>query len=334
MKDKSISIIKTYMMIAVVLYHSMMFYTGTSWFTYIEPKGHFKIIELLAFFLNSFHVATFVAASGYLFFYKNYNSDKKKIIKKKIDRLILPFIFTTICWVLPFEMIFFKPNIKNIFLKFFLATSPRQLWFLLMLFWNFVVFAYVIKKIKFNKKTLLIMYFISSILGVAISKLTLDIFQIGNAIQYLLYFYFGGFLYHKKNYIEINKKIFMIVIIPIILLYPSYLLNISNSLFAKIIYHLIMPCIKCCEILIIFIIARKIAQFKINNTKINEILENNSFGIYLFHQQIIYVIITIINNKLNVITQITISLIISILLSIVICNILRKNKISKKMFGL
>ncbi len=332
MKDKSISIIKTYMMLAVVLYHSMMFYSGT-WFTYIEPKVQPQIIFLLTFFLNSFHVSTFTAASGYLFFYKKKNNSKE-IIKKKIDRLILPYIFTTLFWAIPFEIIFFKSNMKTIILKFLFAISPRQLWFLLMLFWNFVIFAYLFKKIQFNKKNFLILYFISSVFGVIISKFSLDIFQIGKAIQYIIYFYFGGLLYYYKDIIEKNKKLILLAFILIIGLYPCYLLNINTDFWSKILYHLIMPSIKCCEILIIFIIFRKLTTFKINNSKIYKILENNSFGIYLFHQQIIYIIIAILNNKLNVFMQITICLVFSIIISIIMCKILEKNKISKKIFGL
>ena len=51
--------IKTAMMLAVVLYHSCMFFTGT-WFDKAQPVYKANYIEYFAKYLNTFHVRTFV----------------------------------------------------------------------------------------------------------------------------------------------------------------------------------------------------------------------------------------------------------------------------------
>lgn len=73
---------------------------------------------------------------------------------------------------------------------------------------------------------------------------------------------------------------------------------------------------------------------KICSNKIYKMFENNSFGIYLFHQQIIYFIILIFNYILNPIITIVLSFILSITISNFMVLILQKNKFTKFIFGL
>ena len=73
--------------------------------------------------------------------------------------------------------------------------------------------------------------------------------------------------------------------------------------------------------------------FKFDN-RIYNLLSENSFGIYLFHQQIIYVTITIFNGLVHPIVQCILSFFISIIISLGITLILKKNKITKSLFGL
>lgn len=62
-------------------------------------------------------------------------------------------------------------------------------------------------------------------------------------------------------------------------------------------------------------------------------LRQNSFGIYLFHQQLIYPCIMILNGKAHPVVQVIISLVIAICTAGAIFEILRKFKVTKIMFG-
>ena len=64
--------------------------------------------------------------------------------------------------------------------------------------------------------------------------------------------------------------------------------------------------------------------------KINEY----SFGIYLFHQQIIYILTFYMFGRLNVALEIFLTFAISIILAYIIQKILKKNKITKFIFGI
>lgn len=98
--------IKTAMMLAVVLYHSCMFFTGT-WFDNAQPIYKAGYFGLFAKYLNTFHVQIFVMAAGFLFYAlrkeKNkYRNNLKSDALKRAKRLLLPYICTIAFWVLPF----------------------------------------------------------------------------------------------------------------------------------------------------------------------------------------------------------------------------------------
>jgi len=64
---ETIDNVKVLMMLAVVLYHSCMFFTG-SWFDGATPVYEASYLSIFDRWLNTFHVQTFAMASGFLFY--------------------------------------------------------------------------------------------------------------------------------------------------------------------------------------------------------------------------------------------------------------------------
>ena len=90
------------------------------------------------------------------------------------------------------------------------------------------------------------------------------------------------------------------------------------------------------EVIFIYIICKYFVnnkKIKLNN-RIYKLLENNSFGIYLFHQQIIYFCILLLNGVVHPIIQASISFIVSLIIALCITLLLKKNKTTKFIFGL
>ena len=73
---------------------------------------------------------------------------------------------------------------------------------------------------------------------------------------------------------------------------------------------------------------------KISRTKLWELLIENSFGIYLFHQQIIYLTIILLNGRVIPIVQVFLSFSIAIVVTSFMVIILRKFKITRLLFSL
>lgn len=142
--------IKTAMMLAVVLYHSCMFFTGT-WFDKAYPVYNADYLVLFAKYLSTFHVQTFVMAAGFLFYVlrkeKNkYRNNLKNDALKRAKRLLLPYVCTIVFWTLPFYIVYSGFDITKIIYKYIFGCAPSQLWFLPMLLWLFIVYYIVFEK--------------------------------------------------------------------------------------------------------------------------------------------------------------------------------------------
>ena len=331
----NISLIKVVMMIMVVLYHSCAFFTN-DWFSVVKPVYDCNIAKSFAKILSTFLTQTFTMASGYLFFYllieKNKYKDIKKNIINKFYRLIYPYIFTSIFWAIPISLFFYDYSFNDIVYKYVLIVSPSQLWFLVMLFFVFLFFFIFKDKIGISIKNLIIIYFICSMISLFISKMNIEYFQLPIVIQYILYFYFGGFIYKYKEKINIKKIPLLFVMLLLIVLF----MVIINRYIKNVDYYqyMLMQLLSLIEILLIYILLTFISNFIKFENKIYKIFEKNSFGIYLFHQQIIYFLIIFLNGKVNPFFQVIISFFISLLLSLIISCLLSKNKYTKKAFGL
>ena len=137
---ETIDNVKVLMMLAVVLYHSCMFFTG-SWFDGATPVYEASYLSIFAWWLNTFHVQTFAMASGFLLRtergkYTNFGKD----VLKRGKRLLLPYFCVMLTWVIPFYVRYSGFNLSKIVYKYVLGCAPSQLWFLPMLFLLFIIF--------------------------------------------------------------------------------------------------------------------------------------------------------------------------------------------------
>lgn len=334
-KLNNISFIKTITMLVVVLYHSMLFYTG-NWFTVIKPVKVLNYIDYITTFINTYTMPIFVFCSGYLFFYQKKKNNKYNNLlidmKKRFNRLVIPYIFTSLLWIIPIGIILFKYTINDIIKKFVLGMSPSQLWFLLMLFIVFIINYFLANKLKFTKKEFALIIFITFILNY-LSKYIPNYYQICTSFSFLIYFYFGGFIYSNSLNIKCSKTTKKILILLSLISYIS-LDIIPNEGYIHYLIIIYKQFVVLLGVITIYINISSCNIEKICSNKIYKMLENNSFGIYLFHQQIIYFIILIFNNILNSVITIVLSFILSITISNLMVLILRKNKFTKFIFGL
>ena len=335
-KINNISFIKTIMMLIIVLYHSMLFF-GDQWFEYETPIYNANYLYNIALWLSTFHVQTFAMSSGFLFYYLRIEKDKynnpKNDILKRAKRLLIPYFFTSLLWAIPITTYYFNYSFKDIIINFLFMKNPNQLWFLIMLFLTFVFFEFFGNKIKISFKNLIIIYVLSTGIGLVMGHIGVNYFQLALSIQYILYFYLGGFIYKYKDKITLKQTILMIIgaaILYVITLFVNSL-NIKVMNYAM---YLIKPLISIFEVTSIYYVCAKIVDNKTINNKIYKIFEDNSFGIYLFHQQIIYFTIVFLNGFVHPIIQVLISFIVALSISLLMSILLKKNKVTKLMFGL
>jgi len=335
-KLEYISALKNCTMILVVLYHCLLVFTN-NWFTPVNKEVQINWCSKLAEIINLFIMPVFIFCSGYLFYYLRYKKGKyrtpSKDIKKRFNRLIVPYIFTSILWVIPISYIFYKWDIIKIIDKFVLGRQPSQLWFLLALFWIYIFFYYMSDRLKTNNITLCIMILGTVALNYFLNKIQFNFWQINLAVQYSLYFYFGGYvLKNERKFKTEMKSIIYIIIFILSLTCLGYIISKHNNEIAKIANIYLKVLIQMSIVYMLYIIFKVKKESKILNyiNKINEY----SFGIYLFHQQIIYILTFYMFGRLNVALEIFLTFAISIILAYIIQKILKKNKITKFIFGI
>ena len=192
--------IKMALMLLVVLCHSVSFWSG-GWFQVYQPSMILKSMKIVSGWTGSIHVYGFVFVSGYLFFYLRSSLGKyahfSAFVVNKLKRLIIPYCFVCVVWVIPITTIFYKLPVKDIIINYILGISPAQLWFLLVLFWCYLNFWFIVKYIK-TDRIIIIVSLVLYVVGAIERKVFYDFFQFFRGLQFVSIFA-SGYLIRKYN---------------------------------------------------------------------------------------------------------------------------------------
>lgn len=330
----TITNVKTIMMILVVFYHSCLFFSG-DWFTAITPVYEAPYIVCLAKWLNTFHVPAFVAASGYLFYYLRYDCNRYRNFQtdviKRSKKLLLPTICCIVFWVYPVHVFFYGFDIKIFVEKFLFMIAPNQLWFMPMLFCIFVIFHKTSDFIKPSIRNLIVITLFSVIMWRFLGRIPYsNIFQIRTSLLYIPFFFLGSVLKERKDIVR-TSSIFSLFFVCIGIYFMSQFMHQGNFL-SRIVCHFMYVSISLIEVSIVYIIIAIVGNnFAIANIMglknfVCRQLARNSFGIYLFHQQVIYFIDYYINGSIKPMWHVIITFVLAIIISNLIVEILRCNR--------
>lgn len=328
--------VKALLMLLVVAYHCMAFWTGT-WFTN-NPMFESNIISSLSWWLNSFHIYGFALISGYLFYslkcekgkYSNFIS----FVANKAKRLFVPYVFVSLIWVIPFTMYYFQIEAVEILKSYALGILPSQLWFLLMLFFVFMIFyplnSFLEKHNVGGVLTVLVIYGI----GLVGSKVLPNVFQILTACQYLIFFWLGFKIrqYGSDTLMKIPSLIWIAVDVLLFILvqylsgFDATIIKLLNLGFTFLL-HIVGA-------LMAFVVLQKLAN-RVNwkESKVFSLLSKNSMPVYLFHQQVIYVFISLLNGMINPYLHAGINFIGAMAISLLISTLLMKFKWTRFLIG-
>lgn len=290
---RRITSLKTIMMFLVVFYHVLLALQRNGY-----GKGEnssyslFQGLPYIVMWLNSFHIQTFTFVSGYLFYMiryekKGYREISKDIVKRWM-RLMFPFYAVSLLWAIPAEVFEQGFSWSLIIKNFLLAISPAQLWFLPMLFWIYLVFylfSDVIEKIPVS--VILGLYAIVYLGKIFLNRyIPMNILQISVSIEYLLYYYLG-FLFRKSKIKKYNRvKDFTMLLIAVVLeiIYLWLWIQVKN----RTLIDVIQPVVCGFQVIAVVTLGRLFKVERLSGFQIYQKISKNSMGIYLFHQQILY----------------------------------------------
>lgn len=233
-------------------------------------------------------------------------------VKNKAKRLIVPYFFVGLFFLVPSICLFQVQNSNEIFKTIWLlllGQDCRHLWYLLALFEIFVVHYIFTKYFKIGYVSLLI----GSIIVSTFYSYYFDgnLFSINMAVRYYPYFIIGALIAQRKTL----RSLFMYVLSAILI---ALIIKINHYMQIDILLSIILPIP-----IIAFFIA--VARFVMNKYKFDKVwfkvILEYSFSIYLFHIPVIYIfdkVVPFIDLPISIIITIIVAIFISILIAAII----------------
>ena len=175
----------------------------------------------------------------------------------------------------------------------------------------------------------------ADVVGNALSAIDFNYFQSATTIKYILYFYLGGYIYKFGKNVSWKQTIIMIIGAAILYVAVVVLGDSSNTMI-KYSTRFIEPVVSILEVSAIYFLCSKFVLRcdRMLKNKFYRLLEKNSFGIYLFHQQIIYFTIIWLNGLVHPVVQALLSFVIALFTSLLMSWLLKKWRVTRFMFGL
>ena len=350
---KEYDVLRVVVTILVIVGHSIVIrsinsYGGCDYtFSYDTATSLMNIFLLLHGLIYTFHMPLFMALSGALFYKSMCNGKYTSLIllmKDKFKRLIIPFFIVSIGYVGPLKYLsgYFSEStnvLKDFLVGQILVQGNTHLWFLEALFFIFIIIYVLERNIKVN-----IMIKLIFLLFIMEFSSIIDINAIKYPLQYAFWFYLGYRFEPIREKINSYLKFTHIVVFAcaFLLLFSlnSYTYGLNNILL-KILSHIFKVVIIILGCAMTYCFSFNLSKSKIINNKIFQVINKNSFEIYLYSDTLNYVILSIMFNifgnyiftsavgyTMLFITRFMISTCIAIIISV----ILRKLKIKNSFF--
>lgn len=323
-KTELYDVIKTITSILVVIGHIAIMYTASG---AIETGRDSLFLEGVSNYIYAFHMPLFILLSGCVYGYCIENGkyqNKIEFIQKKMKKLVVPYLVFGVCYVSPVVVLLKLTELNFIeYVKeaIVLSFNPRHLWYLLVLFWIFLLYILMSPLLCKSIKELTIAGIISIFIFVFWEKFPMHI-QIRTACIYQMFFFCGILVnrYYEKLQRFIKKSTFMIIVWPLVL---SGIFIYNPNGVTSYMYKFV-------GIIMMFYLGWYLLEKKPNVIKNSwyKKIQTNSFGIYLLHPMIVYVLFFV--SRESQVNPLLLSIGIFILvmvLSLIISELLKKSSL-------
>lgn len=318
MKNQRICNLRAIAILMVVLGHSIILYSP-SW-TYYEPDIACPLWVTIIEIIDVVQMPLYFSISGYVFYYsQDKNIDFMHFIQKKAKRLLIPFMVFALCWMVPIELLvnyvgYQGQSIVSILIKKVIWGSDNgHLWFIQTLFLIFIIMYFVCKYLYAHKNDKLniavtIVLLMASYFANGLSRIPC----LRNVMQYTFWF-FVGFLFHyyHKHFTDRKKVISVVGVIACI---------------AIIVFYFAMPYSAVKYIATFLCVATLYYIVPDRTNKLTRKLDEDSFGIYLFHSPLIFITCAYMLNA-NPILVVFINFVVFGGLAILLTELVRKTKL-------
>lgn len=335
---RNCSFIKTILMLFVILGHSTAFWSG-HWFNAINVEIQSSGLRLIYEWVSSFHIYGFTLVSGYIFAYKSLKggySTYRQFIKIKMTRLLVPYLFVMLIWVVPISEYYFRWNFSSLLKRYLLCISPSQLWFLWMLFWVFVI-VWPLRNLFIRKPLsgwiIALAFWGAGTIGDGVLP---NFFCIWTACSYIIFFYIGMRLRVKEENDEklITELIPWYIWIIIDVVFFSSVNIVNTGLFGGLYNEAMTIILHIVGAIMAWTVLQKLACIiSFEDSAVFNLLSRYSMPMYLFHQQIIYFTVVWLNGKVSPWINAGVNFIVAITGSFLISTLLMRWKVTRFLVG-
>lgn len=278
--------IRAVAILVVVFGHSIILYSST-WNLY-ETLQTSIILDNIKEIINIFQMPLFFSLSGYLFSFSRMEQPFGIFLKKKIRRLIIPFIVIGAFWMIPIKMIlgyvgYQNYNFIQAVVRMLLNQENGHLWYLPTLFLLFIIFWIYKKLVRNSIKNDGFLVILLLIIGVFCWRLpSWNVPYLNYIYQYAWSFAFGMMIPKLPQMKNVKYgtflKIFIFLGVSVAVFIDVIFLDRNDSFISLMVVYLFYLIIPNKESVILNAISR------------------NSFGMYLFHSPLIYITFTFFPN--------------------------------------
>lgn len=324
--------IKGILLLMVILGHSIA-YWASDWFT---GNALYRLgwAVILFQWLSSFHVFGFALVSGYIFasqMEKGMYCSYFDFFKKKVKRLLIPYIFVAAVWVIPVSLILLHWDGMYILNNFILGEGPSQLWFLWMLFDVFILakalWKFISQNVLIGWGGSFALYFVGSI-G---RRCVPNYFCIWTACQYFIFFYMGIRLWNRPDFLRVPWFVWGVLDV---ILFTIYYFNPFMGRIGQLLLFGLPLLLHMTGALMAFSGLGELSQkVKWRERTFFTGFCRLSMPIYLLHQQLIYFVITVFDNRISILMNMILNFLISLLFSALIGWLLMKKKYTRVLIG-
>lgn len=278
--------LKVITVLLVLAGHCLVMYSPDGAIAVAKEFAPFRLATLVVY---RFHVPCFFMVSGAIFalcLRKNVYADFRTFWKKKALRLLVPYLIFGVLVVPPvLYLCGLMPHfsVGRLLLQLITAMNMRHLWYLYALFFIFLLMWAVRKYlVSEDAKRVLLISFGVSLIFRSFSPVWLSYFQIANVFYYQFFFVCGVYLdfYFEDIFCFLQAKRKWWIPVFALLLCSTFadFWTLSGYVYAL------------CGMALSLWLALWLSGKKAAESRLHRILCRDSYGIYLIHAMIVYLV--------------------------------------------
>ena len=314
--------LKIITILLVVLGHCFIMFSPDGAITVLRKS---VVLSYAASVLYRFHIPCFFLVSGAVF---SLNLEKGKyeifgeFLKKKVKRLLIPYWIFSVFMVLPvvvFCGLWDSSRWYFFFWNLFSGRNVRHLWYLYDLFVIFLIFWFFRRHVTGrNEKIALVVSLVVSFVFRGMPFKFISYFQIGNILYYQFFFLLG--IFFDRHFVSLvsffRHHWYLLILSGLLLLVSCFfdLFTLTGYLYA-VSGIVLTVALACCR-----------GEEKTGLIpKWQQVLAADSYGIYLFHPMIIYLVFySFSQREVSVLCLFFPALTVSLLLSLFLTEFCRR----------